>query len=162
AATPDGALYITDTGIRIDASGATTHPGKDRIFVVRGRDAKIAMEDEHLASPNGIAWDAANRRLLLAPFNSTAVQAWRLEQPRVSQIAVGNGRYDGIEALPDGSFLITSWADSSLNVATEGQGLRKIAGSLDGPADIGVDLRRGWVAVPSLNANRVDWFAVPL
>ncbi|MEO7965729.1 MAG: hypothetical protein ABIT38_17605, partial [Gemmatimonadaceae bacterium] len=42
AATPDGALYITDTGIRIDASGATTHPGKDRIFVVRGRDAKIA------------------------------------------------------------------------------------------------------------------------
>lgn len=162
AATPDGALYITDTGIRIDAKGNTTHPGKDRIYVVHGREAKIAMEDEHLASPNGIAWDGANRRLLLAPSGSNYIQAWRTDAPRVSQVAMGKGGYDGIEALPDGSFLVTSWNDSTLNIANPGQGMRKIAWGIDAPADIGVDFRRGWIAVPRLNANRVDWFAIPL
>ncbi len=161
AAAPDGALYITDTGIHIDAKGNTTHPGKDRIYVVHGREASIAMEDEHLASPNGIAWDAANRRFLLAPFGSKNVQAWRIGDARVTQITPGKGSYDGIEALPDGSFLITSWADSTLNLTGTGQGMRKIAWGIDAPADIGVDFRRGWIAVPRFNANRVDWYAVP-
>lgn len=162
AATPEGALYITDTGIRIDGKGNTTHPGKDRIYVVHGREAKIAMEDEHLAQPNGIAWDQSSGRLLLAPFGSMWMQAWRTSDARVTQIAAGKGGYDGVEALPDGSFLVTSWADSSLNLGHPGATMRTIKKGIDAPADIGVDLKRGWIAVPRLNANQVDWFAIPM
>lgn len=161
AAGPDGTLYLTDTGIRFDARGGTTHPGKDRIYVVKGREVKIAMEDEHLASPNGITWDKANGRLLLAPFASIMVMSWNPSDPRVGLVAAGVGGFDGIEALPDGAFLITSWKDSSLSIGHAGEGVRRIGGGMDAPADIGVDLRRGWIAVPRLNANRVDWFSVP-
>jgi glucose/arabinose dehydrogenase len=36
AAGPDGALYVTDTGIRFDAQGGMTHPGPDRSSASRG------------------------------------------------------------------------------------------------------------------------------
>src|SRR5881392_1454300 len=42
AATPTGALYITDTGIRFDDVGAVLHPGPDRVFRI-GPDRKVTV-----------------------------------------------------------------------------------------------------------------------
>ena len=161
AADPDGTLYITDTGISYDAQGTVTQAHVGRIFSVKGRVASVVMEDDHLARPNGIAWDNANRRFILAPSASNGIQSWRVGQSRVAQIAIGAGGFDGIEALPDGRFLITSWTDRSLGVGSDGSGIVRIAGGIDTPGDIGIDPTRGWIAVPRLDANRVDWFALP-
>lgn len=60
---PDGALYLTDTGIMIDAGGNISHPGPDRIFRIGAkRQVGVAAEGDTLDRPNGIAWDGANDR----------------------------------------------------------------------------------------------------
>ena len=75
---PDGSIYITDTGVRFDAKGGMTHPGQDQIFKIVGRKATVAIKsDSALKAPNGIAWDGANSRFILGPFNDKAVSAWK-------------------------------------------------------------------------------------
>lgn len=161
AIAPDGVVYVTDTGIRIDDTGNVTHPGKDRVFAVSGGKATVALEgDDILTRPNGIAWDAAGARFILAPFGGNGIIAWKPGEKVVSTVVTGPGTYDGVEVLGDGRILVTSWADSSLNVVSDGT-LTRLAGALDAPADIGVDTRRSRIAVPRFNAGRVEYFAIP-
>ena len=160
AAGPDGAIYITDTGIKFDDKGAMSHPGQDQIFKITGHKAEVAFKSESaLKNPNGIAWDGANNRFVLAPFNDKVVTAWKVGDSTVTPIATGPGGYDGIEVLADGRVLVTSWADSSVQVIANGA-VRKVVANVDGPADIGVDTKRNILAVPRFNAGRVDYFTI--
>jgi sugar lactone lactonase YvrE len=68
----DGALYVTDTGVQFDSAGTRIHTGPDRIFRIRGRQPSVAFEGPSLAQPNGITYDRAGRRFLLAPIEGTA------------------------------------------------------------------------------------------
>ena len=157
---PDGSIYVTDTGVRFDASGAMSHPGKDQILKITGRTASLAFtSDSALAAPNGIAWDAANARFVLGPFNAQAVSAWKAGDSTVTPIGTGPGGYDGVEVLGDGRILVTSWADSAVHVISNGA-FRKVIGNVEAPADIGVDTKRNVVAVPRFNAGRVEYFSV--
>ena len=157
---PDGAVYVTDSGILFDAKGGMTHPGRDQIFKITGRKATVAIaSDSALKSPNGIAWDGANARFVLAPFADNAVTAWKDGDTTVTPLGTGPGGYDGIEVLADGRTLVTSWADSSVQVMANGT-FRKVIGNVDGPADIGVDTKRNVVAVPRFNAGRIEYFTI--
>lgn len=161
AIAPDGVVYVTDTGIRISDTGEVTHPGKDRVFAISGGKASVALEgDEILTRPNGIAWDATGGRFILVPFGGNGISAWKPGETTVGSVATGPGTYDGVEVLADGRILVTSWADSSLNVVSNGA-LTRLAGGLEAPADIGVDTKRSRVAVPRFNAGRIDYVAIP-
>ena len=160
AAGPDGAIYITDTGIVFDAKGAMTHPGKDQIFKVAGRKASVAVQsDSALKNPNGIAWDGTNGRFVLGPFNDKVVAAWKAGDSTVTPVGTGPGGYDGVEVLSDGRILVTSWTDSSVQVIANGT-FRKVVANVEAPADIGVDTKRNVVAVPRFNAGRVEYFTI--
>jgi hypothetical protein len=63
---------------------------------------------------------------------------------------------DGIEALGDGRFIVSTWTDSSLFVL-DGDKITKLVGGLPGAADIAFDRERGRIAVPLLTENRVDF-----
>jgi len=161
AVAADGMVYVTDTGISFSATGELTHPGTDRIFAVSDSKSLIALEgDSLLARPNGIAWDAAGGRFILAPFGGATIGAWAPGAMNITAVATGPGQYDGVEVLADGRLLVTSWADSSLNVVSNGT-VTRLAGSLEAPADIGVDTKRMRVAIPRFNAGRVEWVAIP-
>lgn len=147
----DGAVYVTDTG-----SGDSSATGGNVIFRVAGGKATVALATPALAAPNGITWDAANNRFLLAP-GGKSIQTWSPGQKAPAPFIVGPGGYDGIEVLADGRILVTSWADSALHVIRGGVMTTWIRG-LNGPADIGVDTRRGIVAVPRLLDDRVEFF----
>ena len=160
AAGPDGSIYVTDTGVRFDANGAMSHPGQDQIFKVSGRKATVAFKsDSALKNPNGIAWDGANGRFILGPFNDKVVSAWKAGDSTVTVVGTGPGGYDGVEVLGDGRILVTSWADSSVQVIANGT-FRKVIGNVDAPADLGVDTKRNVVAVPRFNAGRVEYFTI--
>lgn len=155
----DGSVYVTDTGIRFDAQGAMTHPGTDRIFKITGRKV-AALTADSLNSPNGIAWDAANSRFILGPFNGTAVQTWKEGDKAPATLATGPGQYDGVEVLGDGRVLVTSWTDSTVDVIKDGV-MTKVVTGVGAPADIGVDTKRNVVVVPRFSDNKLEYFKLP-
>lgn len=152
---PDGAIYITDTGIADDGKGGMgEHLGPDRVFRVEGRRATVALEFKDKPGPNGIAWDSAGARFLIVPFGAPSIFSWASGDSVPAVITQGPGGYDGIEPLGDGRFVVTSWADSSLFVL-EHDRITRLIGGLPGPADIGLDRDRGRVAVPQFMDNKL-------
>lgn len=155
----DGAVYVTDTGIAFDEKGNVSHPGTDQIFRISGGKATSITADS-LNSPNGITWDKANGRFLLAPFGGKAVQTWKNGDKATTTLATGAGQFDGIEVLADGRVLVSSWGDSTVNVVQNGT-LSKLVTGVSAPADIGVDTKRGLVAVPRFNDGKVEYYKIP-
>lgn len=158
AAGPGGTLYVTDTGMDVDDQGNFIHPGPDRVFSLAGGKVAVALEGDWLARPNGIAWDQAAGRFVLAPFGGPAIIAWKPGETTVDTLGTGPGGYDGVELL-GGEALVTSWADSSLS-AFGASGMRKLATGINSPADIGLDPTRELVAIPVFLENRVEVWRV--
>ncbi len=153
---PDGALYLTDTGVRFDSAGQRQHPGPDRIFRIVGRKASVALESSSLGQPNGITYDAKRRRFLLAPIvGDSAVQEWSPEMVQPRALATGPGRYDGIEVTPSGEVLVSAWNDSTVNVVRDGRLVPLIRG-VPAAADIGFDPKRRRIGVPLIQDGRVE------
>lgn len=156
---PDGAIYITDTGIVFDSAGGMSHPGVNRIFKIAGRTVSKAAKGEALANPNGITWDAANNRWLLAPFGGTDIQTLAAGATAPTKLVSGPGQYDGIEVLADGRILVSSWADSTIHLIYNGAMSPAVKG-VAAPADFGVDTKRGIIAIPRFNDGKVEYFMI--
>ena len=157
----DGALYITDSGLRTK-NGAMEHvAGGDRIFRIdAAHHATIALATDSLQSPNGITWDATGKRFIIGPYAKVPqILAWRPGAPQPMIIGYGPGQYDGVELLADRRLIITSWADSTVTIR-EGN-VRTSIRNLPSPADIGIDTRRMHIAVPLLTKDRVDIITIP-
>ena len=78
----------------------------------------------------------------------------------MTTLATGVGQYDGIEVLGDGRVLVSSWADSTVNLVKDNT-LSKLATGVAGPADIGVDTKRNVLAVPLFSDGNVAFFKIP-
>jgi sugar lactone lactonase YvrE len=153
---PDGALYVTDSGLRIDSSGMT-HPGPDRVFRLGpDRTMTTAAQGDTLGGPNGITWDPVAGRFLIVPLAAGSVFGWAPGDSLPAVITTGPGVYDGVERLADGRFLISSWADSSVYTLDSTAALVRYIVGVPSPADIGLDTRRNRVAIPIFTENRVE------
>jgi sugar lactone lactonase YvrE len=153
---PDG-IYVTDSGLEGEK---LDHKGPDQIFRIANRKATVALTLKNLAAPNGITWDSAGSRFVIAPFGAPTVVTWAPGDSAPAPLVEGKGQFDGIEPLGKERFLITTWADSSLDLLANGQ-LTRLAGGLPSPADIGIDRKQGRVAVPLLLENRVEFLDLP-
>ena len=160
---PDGAIYVTDTGIAFDEKGGMSHPGVNRVFrIAIGAPNRVteAAKGDSLANPNGITWDAANKRFLIATFAGKDVLSWTTDAKAPTRLASGPGEYDGIEVLTDGRVLVSSWADSSVQVIQNGT-MSKLVSNVSAPADIGVDSKRNVLAIPRFDTNQVEFWKIP-
>ena len=158
---PDGALYVTDTGIQFDASGGMTAPSKGQIFRVEGRRATLASSDTSFDAPNGIAWDEGRQAFVVGSFNGPTLFSWAPDSGAPRAIATGPGQYDGIEIV-DGRVVVSSWADSSIHVLELGaDSLTRIVAGVASPADIGVDSRRSLLLIPTFGGNTVEMWTIP-
>jgi hypothetical protein len=72
-----------------------------------------------------------------------------------TDVAHGNGKFDGVEVLADGRILYSSWTDSSVHIVDGASDVRALI-SAPGAADLGVDTKRNRVLVPVSMADRVD------
>ena len=146
---PDGTLHVTDTGIIMSDKGVI-HVGPDRVYVVGANQSiTVAAEGPQLGRPNGITWDAAGKRWIVIsfdPFNGQ-VMADPTGSAKPQLLRTGKGQLDGVEALPDGALLFTSWADSSVHLLRNGRD-QQIIREVPVPADIGIDTRRNRLAIP--------------
>ena len=158
---PGGALYVTDTGIRFAGDGTMTAPGPNRIFRIAGRTPEVMVEDSILAAPNGITWDSAGGRFLVAPFSGPSILGIPSDGAmRPRHLAAGPGGYDGIELLADRRAVVTTWSDSSVYLMTDDSTLTRLITGLEAPADLGVDRRRSRLLLPLFNQNRVVVYEV--
>jgi hypothetical protein len=161
AAGPDGSIYITDTGVHI-ANGEFSHPGPDRVFRIAS-DGKVTavLAGPRLGQPNGLAWDASSNRMLLAPLGDSTIYAFAPGDTTLTPVVKGPGSYDGIEVLGGGEFIVSSHAVASI-LLYRGGALTALIDSLQDPADIGFDRKRGRVLIPSLGGNRLEIRSLPL
>jgi sugar lactone lactonase YvrE len=157
---PDGAIYMTDTGILFGANGQVSHPGPDQVFRITRGGAKAAFASPKLEGPNGITWDTQRKRFVIVSFLGKGIYGWKPGDKDVESIGTGPGQHDGVVFLPDGRLLVTSWADSSLFVLEGGQA-KTVATKVASPADIDVDPKDNRVAVPQLMVNKVLFLEVP-
>ncbi len=158
AAGPDGTLYITDTGVIPDPKTGLKHVGPDRVYQVKGRKATVALESAQLQGPNGIAWDPNDSDFVIVSFMGPGIFGWKPGSKDVRPLGTGPGQQDGVEPLPDGRLVVTSWADSSLFVVDNGR-TTKVASGIASPADIG--LKDKTVAVPQLMENKLQFWELP-
>jgi len=158
---PDGSLRITDTGIIMSEKGVL-HPGGDKIFMIGpGRSVSLAASGEQLGRPNGISWDARGNRWIVVSFDPFRSEVYALGANDTTRtvLATGKGKFDGLEVLPDGRFIVTCWNDSSLHVIGTGTDARVVK-NLSWPADLGYDTKRNRVAIPQVMINRVEFWEI--
>jgi sugar lactone lactonase YvrE len=156
---PDGAVYMTDTGVLFGPKGVS-HPGPDQVFRITRGGAKAVLTSPKLDGPNGITWDSRHRRFVIVSFLGKGIYGWKPGDKDVESIGSGPGQQDGVTFLPDGRLLVTSWTDSSLFVLENGRA-RRVAAKVPSPADIDVEAKDSRVAVPLLMENRVEFWALP-
>ncbi|MFL5402670.1 MAG: hypothetical protein ACJ8BF_07620, partial [Gemmatimonadales bacterium] len=157
---PDGAIYMTDTGVLFGANGKVSHPGPDQVLRITRAGAKAALTTPKLEGPNGITWDQQQKRFVIVSFLGKGIYGWKPGDKNIESIGSGPGQQDGVVVLPDGRLLVTSWADSSLFVLEKGQP-KTVASGIASPADIDVDAKDSRVAVPQLMVGKVQFLEVP-
>lgn len=150
----DGTVYVTDTAIRLTPTGPVPD-GTSTIwrFAADGSATAVARGPE-LAGPNGIV--ATEAGLVVAAFLGD--ELYRIEGDRRRVLAhLPGAQLDGVVALPDGSFLVTSWTARAIyRVLPDGTHQTALhAFTLVGPASIGFDETRHRLLVPLVQANRV-------
>jgi hypothetical protein len=149
AAGADGTLYITDTGA-------------SRIYRVAQGIITVAVDaDNGLGALNGITRDGTTGRFLVAGWGAEGkVRSWDPASGEITDVGTATtGRFDGVEVV-GGRVIVASQADSSLH-AIEGGLERVVIRTPGAPADIGVDTRRGRVAVPYIALDRIDIWDLP-
>lgn len=156
---PDGALYITDTGIKFDSTGTASHPGPDRIFRIVGRRVTVAAQGDTLKWPNGITWDVSGNRFIVVAFGGPYVFEWKLGDKNPTVIAHGPGGFDGVE-VARGKILVSSWSDSTVSAYQSGNEVKVITG-VPSPADIGYDAKRNRVLIPVMTQNHGEIWQLP-
>jgi hypothetical protein len=157
---PDGAIYMTDSGLIFGSKGEMSHPGPDQVLRITRAGATTALTSPKLEAPNGIAWDNREKRFVIVSFGGKGIYGWKPGDKDVTSIGAGPGQQDGVVALPDGRLLVSSWADSSLFVLDQGKP-KKVATGIVSPADIDFSEKDSRVAVPQLMVNRVQFWEVP-
>jgi hypothetical protein len=162
---PDGSIRVTDTGIVMSRWGVVYDTTGDRVFTVgRGRTVTATPAAEY-PKPNGITWDAVGKRWLVVTFGAFASGLYAVGDTAgidstAARLAEGKGQWDGVEALDDGRILFSSWTDSSIHVV-DGPEHHQLVRGVPEPADIGVDTRRGRLAIPLSVSNRVELWTIP-
>lgn len=159
---PDGSLHVTDTGIAMTDKGVI-YQGGDRIFRIGAdRAVSIIASGAGLGRPNGITWDPDGKRWIVVSFDPFRSEVYAIRPGDTTRtiLARGQGKFDGVERLADGRLLVTSWTDSAVLVV-DGDRTGRMIRDLWQPADLGVDTRRGRVAIPLALQGRVDIWELP-
>jgi DNA-binding beta-propeller fold protein YncE len=155
---PDGTIYVTDTGIIMSPVGVI-YKGGDKVFAIGpNRSITVVAHGNVLGRPNGVTWDPKGQRWLVVSFDTFHSEVYALHPADSTRIilATGKGRFDGIEVLKDGRFLVSCWQDSSVHLFDGGRD-RRIVRDVPTPADIGIDTRRGRLAIPTAGSRVEFW-----
>jgi hypothetical protein len=156
AVAPDGAVFVTDTGL--DAAFAPT--GTDAIWRLRG-DAgpEVLIRGTELGQPNGIAATAAG--LYVVNWRDGAFFQVDYRGGRTDLVKAPQAQLDGLvrverEGGQGAYWYATSWQGKCVYRFDPMGGCMPMPTALEQPADCGFDGKRRRLVVPLFGANRLE------
>jgi hypothetical protein len=108
--------------------------------------AKTLAKGEDLGQPNGLVWSGA--KLWVVTFGTGEIYSLDESGKKADSQKLPKGMLDGIVALADGSYLVSSWEASAVYRGKPGGEWSLVLGDLRAPADIGYDSERNRILVP--------------
>lgn len=150
---PDGSVYVSDSGISFATGEMQVVAGADAIYRVDASGATKLVGGD-LDRPNGLA--VKDGTILMVAFgNKGLLLGFGPDGASLSSKETGLGGLDGIEILPDGSALISSWATGAVHKLTPSGETSIVVENVPTPADLGYDSKRNRVLIPIFTENRL-------
>jgi sugar lactone lactonase YvrE len=148
AAGPDGKVYVSDSGLKVGASGFEP-TGTDAVYVIEGGKAKAIAKTPDLGKPNGLL--VTDKGVVVVTFGSGEVYDLDAKGAKADVTKPPKGGLDGIVAVGD-----SSWEASAIYRGKLGGAFDVALTDQKTPADIGYDTKRGRVLVPHFSDNTVE------
>jgi sugar lactone lactonase YvrE len=153
---PDGKVYVSDSGIKIDDKGV--NPTKsDAVYVVDKGRARTLAKGEDLGHPNGLLW--SGDRLWVVTFGTGEIYSLDKAGKKADAQKLPKGQLDGVVLLADGTLLVSSWEAQGVYRGKPGGDWNLVLTGLKAPADIGYDSKRGLVLVPLFSDSAVEAYS---
>jgi sugar lactone lactonase YvrE len=152
AAAPDGKVYVSDSGLKMGASGLEPD-GTDAVYVIDKGKPKALAKSTELGGPNGLL--VSDKGVVVVTFGSSEV--YRLDDKGKKQDVSKppTGGLDGVVGVGD-SLLVSSWQGSAIYRGKLGGGFELVLADQKSPADIGYDTKRSRVLVPHFTEDTVE------
>ena len=149
AAGSEDSVLVTDSGF---APGFAPS-GTDAIHRIKADGAvEMVVADKAMGHPNGVWQDGA--AVVYVTFGSGKVS--KVESGKTSELpAPPSGQLDGLIKTVDGRLIVSSWGGKAVYALGKDGAFTTIAGSLDAPADLGLDTKRHRVLIPLFQQNKV-------
>ena len=151
----NGTLYVTDTALKADSTGAFVPTGTDAVwrFTPAGETGKV-IEGSVLGGPNGIAFRGQDG-FVVTWASGEIYQIGPNNNRNIVLPGAADRELDGIVFTKDGGYLFSSWGDKAVHRVDSAGATSRVVESVDGPADIGYDAQRDRVLIPLFNLNQV-------
>jgi glucose/arabinose dehydrogenase len=152
AAGPDGKVYVSDSGIKIDDKGMTATKS-DAVYVIEKGKAKVLAKGEDLGQPNGL-WVSGDK-VWVVSLGSGELYSLDNAGKKMDAQKLPKGHLDGLIGIGD-DFLITSHEAHAIYRGKPGGTFEVAIGDFKAPADIGYDTKRSRVLVPDIQESTVE------
>ncbi|MDX2019920.1 MAG: hypothetical protein SF187_06745 [Deltaproteobacteria bacterium] len=148
----DETVFVSDSGLKPGFKPS----GSDAIHMIKDGKAKPLLKNKSLAGPNGLV--THGDMLWVVNFGGKTLQMVGMDGKLSGAVEMPEGQLDGVVMLRDGSFLVTSWASSSIYHGKPGSNaaFEAVITDVPSPADIGYDGGRNRVIVPLFQKNVVE------
>ena len=149
---PDGMIYVSDSGL----SPSFQPTGTDAIYKIQTGAAPTVsalVKSPDLHGPNGllVTKDAVH----VVVFGAAELQTYDLQGQKKGVSTLPGGGLDGIVAL-GADVLVSSWGGKAVYRGQPGGTFTPVVSTLEAPADIGYDTKRGRLLVPRFTGHAVE------
>jgi sugar lactone lactonase YvrE len=145
-------VYVSDTGMKLEG-GNFVGTNTDGIWSVGGGAPKRYASGMDLNRPNGLVVSGGK----VWAVSYAGSELYDIANGKKGQVTtLPAGALDGLVAIPDGSFLVSSWDGKAVYRGTPGGTFQPVVQNVDAPADLGFDSKRNRILIPHFMENRVS------
>lgn len=146
-------VYVSDTGKKEGFANS----GTDAVWQIKGDKATPVIKDPKLGNPNGLA--VVGEDIWAVNFGNA--ELYKVTGGKKDAVvALPTGALDGLIAMPNGDFLISSWAGKVVYRGPATGPFKPVAKEVQSPADIGWDAKRSRLLVPLFEKNAVRMYTI--
>lgn len=158
AATTDGRVVVTDSGLKAGAKGFEP-AGTDAVYSIdKAKKLTTIAKAKELGAPNGLY--VAGDKTWVVTFGTNELYSLDAKGKKGDVTKLPKGSLDGIVALPGGDILVSSWEANAIFRGKPGGDFTSVIDNVKSPSDIGYDTKRGRLLVPLFESNEVQVFEI--